>query len=472
MLTSAPVVVLVIAGSLEVARGLEPALTRRGYQTVTATSAEEGARALTDHSVRLVLLVLPLRDASGREAVAAIKAVDGGVPFVILGTDGDVPGAIEAFDLGAQEHLADPMGDTSELLATLGVVLGSRRGDRHLQYLKSKEAQDARWQSFVGDSPALGRVVGIVRQVCARGGAPTILLTGETGTGKGFIAKCIHHNGARRNKPYVEVNCAALPPALIESELFGHERGSFTDAKAARAGLFETADGGTLFLDEIGAVPIELQAKLLTAIEEKKVRRIGGRQPTRVDVQIVAATHEDLPRKIREQTFREDLYHRLNVVAVKMPALRERGADVVLLAESFLRALCLEYGTPARTLGEDAKDWLLGYAWPGNVRELRNQIERIVLLENDEVVRADHFARSTEGGARVQVSRANGSGARLRVSLPPTGVPLAVLEREVIREALAQCGGNVSRAARYLSITRQTLIYRMKKYDLTIEETG
>ncbi len=299
------------------------------------------------------------------------------------------------------------------------------------------------------------------------GGTPTILLQGETGTGKGFLAKCVHYNGIRRNRPYVEVNCAALPPSLMESELFGHERGAFTDARQARAGLFETADGGTIFLDEIGAVPPDLQAKLLTAIDAKNVRRIGARKDFHVDVQIIAASHEDLRRRTKTGTFREDLFHRLNVVAVTVPPLRERRSDVVLLAEGFLRQFCKEYGMPQRHLDASARAWVQSYAWPGNVRELRNQIERIVILENDEVVREVHFT-PTADTATVKLFKSTPppGAAKLRISLPPNGVSLAALEAEVIREALLRCDGKVSKTARYLSISRQTLMYRMKKHRL------
>jgi transcriptional regulator with PAS, ATPase and Fis domain len=312
--------------------------------------------------------------------------------------------------------------------------------------------------------------VSVLQQVCARsqrGATPTIFLGGETGTGKGFFAKCVHSNGVRKNRPFVEVNCAALPGSLIEAELFGYERGSFTDAKTGRTGLFETADGGTLFLDEIGAVPLDLQAKLLTAIEEKRVRRLGARTSASIDVQIIAATHADLRRMVREGTFREDLFHRLNVVSVTIPPLRERGEDVILLGESFLQMFCREYAMPCRRLGPDAKEWMLKYSWPGNVRELKNQIERVVLLADDEIVRGSHFHGSSDMPKSVHVEK-EGRG-ELRVTLPSAGVPLADLEREILRQALQQCEGNVSRASRFLSISRQTFIYRMKKHGLSDE---
>jgi two-component system, NtrC family, response regulator AtoC len=460
--------ILVIASSERTIGALTEALERRGHCPLVARTAAEGLGLLEQGPIALVVIALPLPDMTARPLMNEINREHRGLGVIISGTDDDVKTAIDALDLGVHDYLDDPHSDTSEFLATVGVALGSRRGDRHLRYLREKDASGTGWQAIVGESVPLKKVVSILRQVCARtsnGGTPTILFNGETGTGKGYVAKCVHYNGARRHQPFVEVNCAALPPNLIESELFGYERGAFTDAKAMRPGLFETANGGTLFLDEIGAVPLDLQAKLLTAIEEKTVRRIGGRQPVRVNVQIIAATHENLELSANEGSFRSDLFHRLNVVAVRLPSLRERGEDILLLAEAFVRASCREYGIVPRTLSDDAKTWMMHYAWPGNVRELRNQIERVVLLENDDHIRAEHFRASTIDGAKLEVSQANGS---LRVSLPPNGVPLETLEREVLRAALERCDGNVSRAARYLSITRQTLIYRMKKHGLEV----
>lgn len=321
------------------------------------------------------------------------------------------------------------------------------------------------WRGVLGDSPMLERSVRVLRQVCARtfqGAAPTVLLGGETGTGKGLVARCLHAAGARAARPLVEVNCAALPPTLMEAELFGHERGSFTDARAARPGLFEVAEGGVLFLDEIGALPLDLQAKLLTAIDEKRVRRIGAARTQPVDVQIVAATHEDLARRVDQGTFRRDLFHRLDVVAVVLPPLRERGADAAVLAQRFLDELCARYGLAPRRLSEAARRWLPAQPWPGNVRELLHRVERIVLLEDDAEVRPEHFAAAGQGRPTEGVI----ASGELQVTLPAAGVSLDEVERLVMSEALRRCGGNVSRAARFLSITRQTLMYRMKKHRL------
>jgi len=476
---------------------LRAPLERRGYRVVQAHHPGEVRQWLNDDTVRLTIFALPLAHLHLTDFFQTLDpAIRQGLAFLVTGADTDVPGGAEAFDLGAQDHIADPLADISEFLASVGVLLGSRRGDVQMRYLRTKALAPVGWGQAIGQSPALRRVIDTLQQVCRRtsaGATPTILLGGETGTGKGFFAKCIHNNGARRNKPFVDINCASLPPSLIEAELFGHEKGSFTDAKAARAGLFETADGGTLFLDEIATLPLDLQAKLLTVLEEKHVRRLGGRQSIKIDVQVVAATHRNLLAAVREKQFREDLYHRLNVISITIPPLRQRGEDIMLLAEDFLVSLCREYGMPLRFFSDEARAWMLGYQWPGNVRELRNHIERVILLENDTTVQVEHLrgairSESMPPPASVPLSipaipqarppaippippisappavEITQSGTRLRVSLPPTGASLEQIEREVILTALEQCDGNVSAAARFLSISRQTLIYRMKKF--------
>jgi DNA-binding NtrC family response regulator len=418
-------------------------------------------RRFTRDGADLIVACLPVPGSNGLELLESLRCADRSVPIVVCGSDAALDGAAQAYEHGAFEYVQDPVKDIHDLLSAVGVALGSRRGDAQFRYLMEKDADQARWDAFIGTSPSMQEVYRVVRLLCdrsSRGGAPTVLITGETGTGKGMLAKCIHYNGGRRTKAFVEVNCASIPGNLLESELFGHERGAFTDAHASRAGLFETADRGTLFLDEIGSVPMPLQAKLLTAIEEKRIRRLGARQSKVVDVQIVAATHVDLKKAVRDHAFRADLYHRLNVVVVRMPALRERGNDRLLLAESFLARTCAEYGLHPRSFSKAARRHLLEYHWPGNVRELKNQIERIVLLHNDEEIDVEHF----EAGRSSLPPEPND----FLVSLPEDGVALDDIEREAIRRALQRTSGNVSRAARFLRVTRQTLIYRMRKHGL------
>jgi DNA-binding NtrC family response regulator len=440
-------------------------LERRGHSLLRATTGGAGVALLDQHGPGAVVLGLPLPDLGAAELMRSLKKIDPSIPIIVTGTDSDVTVPAHAFDLGAYEYLED-LGSDADFLATIGGAVGSRRGDLQLRYLRQRDATRD-WDTLVRSSPSMTKIVGVLQQVCRRTSAnitPTILLNGETGTGKGYIAKFVHYNSSRRNQAFVEVNCATLPPTLMEAELFGHERGAFTDAKAPRAGLFETAHGGTLFLDEIATIPLDLQAKLLTAIEEKKIRRIGGRQATQVNVQIITATHENLEQRIKEGAFRSDLFHRLNVVAVTLPPLRDRGEDALRLAEELIETIGREYGMPPRRLTREAREWISRYSWPGNVRELRNRIERILLLEEDDMVRPEHFGPSPSLPSDIRVQA--GPSGTVNVSLPADGVPLEELEYAVLREALARCGGNVSRAARFLSVSRQTLIYRMKKYRL------
>jgi DNA-binding NtrC family response regulator len=437
-------------------------LSLRGHEIELLGGADCVAR-FSAEGADLVILCLPLREGGAADVIRALRKIDPRVTIVVTGRDAQIAGATEAYALEAFEYVEDPLKDMSDLLAAVGGALGSRRGDVQLRYLKQRDASGSSWSTLVGNSPEMREVVDVLRRVSertTRGSAPTILIRGETGTGKGLLAKCAHYNGVRRNHAFVELNCAAIPSTLLESELFGFERGAFTDARTSRAGLFETAHLGTLFLDEIGSMGPEIQAKLLTAIEEKRIRRLGGTQSVLVDVQIVAASHTDLGEKVKSGAFRPDLYHRLNVVSVTIPPLRKRGQDKLLLAERFLSMMCREYAIPMRRLSEGAREYILEYSWPGNVRELKNQIERILLLGNDEVIDRCHFDRPSN----LPPPPSDRPGFAL--VLPEEGIGLEEVERELIRRALDRFEGNVSRAARYLKVTRQTLIYRIKKHRL------
>ncbi|HTE49913.1 MAG TPA: sigma-54 dependent transcriptional regulator [Kofleriaceae bacterium] len=469
--------ILVIAGDRAAAEALASPIASRGHTAALVASEAELTAALAREGADLVVIALPLAGARAAGIAEVVRTHDPRIALVVTGRDDEVSSAGDAAQLGAREYLADPLSDPGALSYAIGLVVGARRSDAQLGYLRQRDAARVERLALLGHSPAMRKVLQVIRQVCQRtagGGTPTILITGETGTGKGLLAKSIHYGSRRRGRGFVEVNCAAIPPTLLEAELFGYERGAFTDARTARPGLFETADAGTLFLDEIGSLPLDTQAKLLTAIEEKTLRRLGARQSIRVDVQIIAATHRDLSAMVRLGEFRHDLYHRLHVVTVELPPLRERGADRLLLAHEFIATMCREYGMPERRLSDGAMRAIERYSWPGNVRELRNQIERVILLEDDEVIRAEHFHFATEPdrsdrsdtGDEVEVAEA-GDGDGVRVRLPDSGVAFDELERAVLRQALERCQGNVSSAARFLSITRQTLMYRMKKHGLS-----
>jgi DNA-binding NtrC family response regulator len=445
----------------KVARQLEA----RRY-TVRALRFDDGemSRSL-DGQVAAVIVLLPT-DAGRGEDLLPKLARSSAPPTIVIGSDDSVPDGATAYRLGAQDYVAS-LDDRGRLYEALGLLLGTSRRDSELRYFRDRAAQSTDWSAVVGKCEAMRSALAVVQQILTRSSLrsmPPILITGETGTGKGLVARSIHFNSSRRHEPYVDVNCAAIPASLIEAELLGHERGAFTDARTARAGLFETADGGTLFLDEIAALPIELQAKLLTVTEEKRVRRIGGRESKKVDVQIIAATHRNLAEMVDRSLFREDLFHRLNVIGVQLPPLRDRGEDKAHLAERFVEQMCNQYGLPTRDITPEAKQLIVDYDWPGNVRELKNQIEQIILVADDYEIRPEHFKfvrrkKSSRVGLRS-------NGGELEIELPEDGVSLDAVERSIIKKALDLCDGNVSRTARFLSISRQTLVYRLKKHDI------
>jgi two-component system response regulator AtoC len=460
--------ILLIGADVPAVTGIGVALQKRGYKYHFSSSATDGLRIHREDGADIVLVILPLEGSPGAHLITKLKTQDPRAIVVVCGKDEEVKGALEALELGAFEYLRDPFQDINELLSIVGVSVGARKNDAELRYLRKKDAAMADWRTIVGQSPAMRQVFSVVRQICHRTthcAAPAILITGETGTGKGLLAKAIHYNSIRRSGAFVEINCAALPQSLVEAELFGHTKGAFTDARSSRAGLFETAEGGTLFLDEIGAIPPELQTKLLTAIEDKCIRRLGSSDQIHIDVQIIAATNRDLVKMVQEQTFRDDLYHRLSVITVGLPPLRERGDDVILLAQEFIRLTCGEYGLPIKQLSLPACQAMLKYPWPGNVRELRNCIERIILLAEGDVIKDTHF-QFQFSPTRPKVDIALKNGGDIIVSLPEQRCPLEALEHEVLRQALEKHQGNVSHTARYLGISRRTLIYRLAKHQL------
>lgn len=466
--------VLVMGGEREHLASVALRLQQVGHTCRAADGAAEGLRIHRDEGADVIVLLLPCADLAGAEAIIRLKAQDPRAVILVTGRDDSIEGAPDALELGATDYLPAQHPDPNALLTLVDVSLGTRKSDAQLRYLRKKDAAGAQWHAIIGQCPAMRRVFGTVRQICHRtasGGSPTILITGETGTGKGLMAKAVHYNSVRRSRAFVAVNCPAIPPTLIEAELFGHTRGAFTGARASRAGLFETADDGSLLLDEIGALSLDLQAKLLTVIEDKTIRRLGASTTTTVDVQIVAATHRDLAAMVRHGDFRADLFHRLNVIAVHLPPLRDRGEDRLLLAEATIREICAEYGVPPKHLTADGRRAIEAYDWPGNVRELRNRIERVVLLQDSDTVGAAHLRLGSAGSDLHVVGVA--SDAKIEIALPESQFSLEQLnesvERAVIAKVLGEHGGNVSRAARHMGITRQALIYRLRKHGLRSE---
>jgi DNA-binding NtrC family response regulator len=373
--------------------------------------------------------------------------------------------AVEAMKAGALDFLTKPVA-LSKLVMLLDRATAEAQKDSELAYHRRRDGEGADLATLTGQSPGMQSLRATIRQLLqaeARlkdGDAPAVLVRGETGTGKELVARALHFNGPRRDKPFVELNCAALPAQLLESELFGHERGAFTDARERKLGLVETADGGTLFLDEIGDMEPGLQAKLLKLLEERTVRRLGSVREQHVNVRIVAATHRSLDDLVREGSFRADLFFRLRVVQLELPPLRDRGDDILLLARNFIAHHAARYGRPPPRLAADAEQALRRHGWPGNVRELRNLIEQAVLLcRGDTLELADLNLRAQPAAAPP-------------VAEPAAPRTLPELEREALVQALMQTSWNVSRAARELGISRDTLRYRIDKHNLAAQMPG
>jgi len=423
-------------------------LEEAGYDVETCASADAGLRAFSERRPDLVLSDIKMPKKDGIELLGDLKAIDASVPVIILTAFGTVETAVEAMKRGAIDYLTKPIA-RDELVLTIAKTLKLRRLEAENEDLRDTLNDRFRFSSIIGLSPAMTAVFETLKKVAATDA--TVLITGESGTGKELVAKALHFNSPRRAQRLVTVNCAAIPHELLESELFGHVRGAFTGAIRDKPGKFELASGGTLFLDEIGAMPVQLQAKLLRALQEREIERIGGERVVEVDVRVVAATNRLLPALIAEGAFREDLYYRLNVVPVRLPALRERTGDIPLLAKHFVARFARESRV---TVSRGALDAMARYRWPGNVRELENFCERIVLMRSGNAIDEPAVERHL---------------ATLAGDAAPATATLREIERATVLDALRSCGWNQSRAARRLGVPRHILLYRMKKFDIRRE---
>ena len=393
----------------------------------------------------------------GLELLDRVRAEAKSLPVVVMTAYGSVATAVEAMKRGAADYLTKPF-DKDELLLVLGKVLRQRRLEDEVRELRGTLRERYRLGSLIGSSQAMQEVFSIVERVAATD--VPVLVLGESGTGKELVARAVHENGKRAGKAFVALNCAAVPESLLESEFFGHEKGAFTGAERAHAGRFEQADGGTLFLDEIGAMRVDLQAKLLRAIQEREVQRLGSRETRSFDVHIVAATSADLTDLIKKGTFREDLYYRLNVLAIHLPPLREREGDVPALVAAFVAEAAKRQGRKEPVIAPEVLDALLGHHWPGNVRELKNCVERMVVLCRDDRVSLADLPPAIRQGP------ATDTGASEGIALPPGGVSLPDLERHLIAQALERAHGNLRKAARLVGLSYKTLQYRVRKFKL------
>jgi two-component system NtrC family response regulator len=428
---------------------------KEGYAVVTAADGVAGLEAFENKSPALVISDIRMPGLSGLEMLGRIKAVSPDTPVILITAFGTVSDAVDAMKLGAADYVLKPV-NPDELKLNVQRALEHQQLVVENRYLRDFADTTFRFENIVGASKKMRDIFDVSVQVSRRDS--TVLLTGESGTGKELLAKALHQNSLRASKPFITVNCGAIPENLIESELFGHRKGSFTGALADRTGKFESANQGTVFLDEIGELPINLQVRLLRVIQEREIDKIGFPKPIPINVRIIAATNRNLRTQIEDGQFREDLFYRLSVVTIELPPLRERRDDIPLLLQHFLKKHCARYQLTAPHLAEDALDVLTRYEWPGNVRELENAIESLVVLGKSDVIRSEDLP------AHIRNARSRVSAISLK--LPDEGISLEDIEKEIIVQALEKHQGNQTRTARYLNISRKTLIYRMEKFGL------
>ncbi|HYM81489.1 MAG TPA: sigma-54 dependent transcriptional regulator [Candidatus Limnocylindria bacterium] len=431
-----------------------------GFRALEAATGRDAIAQLQQSPVDGVLLDLKLGDEDGLQVLKRLREEDPQLPVVMLTGHGTLGDAVRATKLGAFDFMPKPP-DLEHLEVVLRRALEHARLQREVEHLrKAREAQP-----LIGDSPGLKRVLQRLDKV-AKSSTATVLIHGETGSGKELMAQYLHAKSARAGEPFVTVNCAAIPENLLESELYGYEKGAFTDAKRSKQGLFEVANRGTVLLDEIGEMSLALQAKLLRVLETRTFRRVGGHTNITVDVRVVASTHNDLRRKVGESKFREDLFFRLNVVPIDMPPLRDRPEDIAILAEYYIDHFCRPLARLPARLHPEALRAMVAYAWPGNVRELKNVIERVILLEAEDEILPQHLP--PELAARGPLG-----GEGTPAPFPPGVVrPLVEIERLAIEHSLHECQGNKTQAAQKLGISRQTLRTKLKEFRIEDDAEG
>ena len=437
---------------------LEPA-----YEVLCASNAGEGLAKFRQELPNLVLLDVILPGADGIELLQAMRSEDPGVPVIMLTAIKTVKTAVDAMKIGAADYLTKPF-DTEELRLIVAKTLATQELEQEVRYLRAQVVNSYGFHNLVGKSPAMREIYSKIEQVADT--RSTVLITGESGTGKELVARALHFNSARRERPFIAINCASIPDTLIESELFGHEKGSFTGALARRLGKVELAHGGTLFLDEVGDLGLPTQAKLLRFLQEREFTRVGGSQTIKVDVRIVAATNKILEDLLRRQEFREDLYYRINVVSLYLPPLRDRREDIPHLAKHFLSRRLEADGRAPLEISKEALEVLAKYHWPGNVRELENVLEQALIWCRGTTITPEHLPTALRADTHSASLREHALGGRLSLEKA-----VQEFERELLQEALTRTGYVQTHAAAMLGITRRMLKYRMDALGLGGAET-
>ncbi len=454
--------ILIVDDEAFICENLERILGEEHYDTVVAQTGQTALESLRANQVDLVFLDLNLPDMHGLDILKHIKSLDPDLLVIIITGYASVESAVEALKMGAYDYIKKPFkADVIKLIVRLALETQSLK--REVHSLKKQHEGLLADQPVIAESRAFRDILQQVKEVAKHADA-TVLITGETGTGKDLVARTIHSLSPRAARPFLEINCAALPENLLESELFGHESGAFTGARSRKIGLFESANRGTILLDELGEMALPLQAKLLRVLEDKKVRRIGGTQAIAVDVRIIAATNADLREAIRAKRFREDLFYRLHAIPLHLPPLRERPEDIVALAKTYVAEYAKKYGRTFRGVTPEAQRRLLAYRWPGNVRELRHVIERICILHEGELLAEPHLPKELYDPCGSEPA----PWAPGDIQIPAEGINLdEVVDQfthSLIAKVLKMVDGNISQAAKLLGIPRGTLRYKLEKY--------
>ncbi len=456
--------ILVIDDEKFITSSIVQHLGREGYEALSAESGEEGIEIFKAEVPDIVLLDIHLPGIDGIKTLEHLKSLNKDIIAVMITAYGDIGTAVSAIKLGAYDFLEKPF-ELDKLSILIKKAYETVDLKKEVQYLREEQYEKYSFDKIIGSSGAHNNVVTLARKI-AESDATVSLIYGESGTGKSLLARAIHYHSSRTNKPFVEVTCTAIPETLIESELFGYEKGAFTDAKTSKKGLFEMADGGTIYLDEIGDMKPSTQAKFLKVIEEKIFRRLGSLKDIKVDVRIIATTNKNLKEDVKNRNFREDLYYRLNVIPIEIPPLRERPEDIIPIAMYFLDSLKKEFKKDISGISEEAGALLISYQWPGNVRELKNVIERVFILEKKGPIRPEHLPPEVNRPYVEKTQPLKKPEGGFLFSLPQGGISIEEVEKTFIIQALDITSGNQTKAAKLLNLSRDALRYRLQKFGL------
>jgi DNA-binding NtrC family response regulator len=452
--------ILVIDDEEFITKSLKQHLEKEGWEVLTAESGEEGLEIFKTDVPDIVILDLNMPGIGGIETLKLMKKLNNDVVVIIITAHGDIETAVSAIKLGAYDFVEKPF-DLKRISVLVKKAMETLHLKREVNYFREEKYDTYNFNNIVGVSNAMKDVIALAKKVAASD-ANTILIQGESGTGKSLLARAIHYNSPRASEPFVEVTCTAIPETLIESELFGYEKGAFTDAKVSKKGLFEFASGGTIYLDEIGDIKLSTQAKLLRALEEKTFKRVGGLKDIKVNVRIIATTNKkDLEGAVREGTFRADLYYRLKVFPIYILPLRERKEDIIPLAMHHIKRFNKEFKKNVKSISPEAEKLLLNYPWYGNARELRNVVERICILEDTDIIYPEHLPSEI-----VEYTNSETEETSSSIDLPSNGLSLKNVEKDLIIQALKRVDSNQTKAAKLLGISRDALRYKMQKFGL------